>query len=57
MLIRADPETKTISLLSFPRDLIVPIYCPASAPVDDRPHQLGVLALRLEGHAARRSAS
>jgi LCP family protein required for cell wall assembly len=31
MLIRADPETKTISLLSFPRDLIVPIYCGATA--------------------------
>ena len=28
MLIRADPTTKTISLLSFPRDLDVPIYCP-----------------------------
>ena len=28
MLIRADPGTKTISLLSFPRDLDVPIYCP-----------------------------
>ena len=28
MLIRADPVTKTISLLSFPRDLIVPIWCP-----------------------------
>src|SRR5690242_2234018 len=28
MLIRADPGTKTISLLSFPRDLVVPIYCP-----------------------------
>ncbi|MEI8105076.1 MAG: LCP family protein [Actinomycetes bacterium] len=28
MLIRADPSTKTISLLSFPRDLVVPIYCP-----------------------------
>jgi LCP family protein required for cell wall assembly len=33
MLIRADPVTKTISLLSFPRDLDVPIYCRASAPV------------------------
>ncbi len=33
MLIRADPVTKTISLLSFPRDLDVPIYCSASAPV------------------------
>jgi LCP family protein required for cell wall assembly len=28
MLIRADPGTKSISLLSFPRDLIVPIWCP-----------------------------
>ena len=27
MLIRADPVTKTISLLSFPRDLVVPLYC------------------------------
>ena len=31
MLIRADPQTKTISLLSFPRDLIVPIYCGSTA--------------------------
>jgi LCP family protein required for cell wall assembly len=30
MLIRADPTTHTISLLSFPRDLEVPIYCPNS---------------------------
>jgi LCP family protein required for cell wall assembly len=30
MLARADPSTKTISLLSFPRDLDVPIYCPRS---------------------------
>jgi LCP family protein required for cell wall assembly len=28
MLIRADPVTKSISLLSFPRDLVVPIWCP-----------------------------
>jgi len=27
MLVRADPRTKTISMLSFPRDLDVPIYC------------------------------
>jgi LCP family protein required for cell wall assembly len=27
MLVRADPSTNTISLLSFPRDLEVPIYC------------------------------
>ncbi|MDX6370770.1 MAG: polyisoprenyl-teichoic acid--peptidoglycan teichoic acid transferase, partial [Gaiellaceae bacterium] len=32
MLIRADPITKTISLLSYPRDLDVPIYCSASGP-------------------------
>ena len=31
MLIRADPQTKTISLISFPRDLLVPIYCGATA--------------------------
>ncbi len=28
MLIRADPVTNSISLLSFPRDLIVPLWCP-----------------------------
>jgi LCP family protein required for cell wall assembly len=27
MLIRADPGNKTLSLMSFPRDLTVPIYC------------------------------
>ncbi|HVC87458.1 MAG TPA: LCP family protein [Gaiellaceae bacterium] len=31
MLIRADPQTKSIELLSFPRDLSVPIYCGSSA--------------------------
>ena len=36
MLVRADPTTKTISLLSFPRDLIVPIYCPSGFVTDDR---------------------
>ena len=30
MLIRADPVTKSISMLSFPRDLGVPIYCGAT---------------------------
>jgi LCP family protein required for cell wall assembly len=30
MLIRADPATKTISLLSIPRDLSVPVYCPGN---------------------------
>ena len=27
MLLRADPANRTLSLLSFPRDLVVPIYC------------------------------
>jgi LCP family protein required for cell wall assembly len=30
MLIRADPTNNTLSLLSFPRDLQVPIYCDGS---------------------------
>jgi LCP family protein required for cell wall assembly len=36
MLIRADPIEKTISLLSFPRDLLVPIYCGATPITTDR---------------------
>jgi LCP family protein required for cell wall assembly len=28
MLLRADPRTKSISMLSFPRDMAVPIHCP-----------------------------
>lgn len=28
MLVRADPHTKSISLLSFPRDLLAEIHCP-----------------------------
>src|SRR5207248_9892794 len=28
MLLRADPQTKSISMLSFPRDLVVDVYCP-----------------------------
>jgi LCP family protein required for cell wall assembly len=36
MLVRADPVTKTISLLSFPRDLIVPVYCKNGFVTDDR---------------------
>ena len=31
MLVRADPSGKTISLLSLPRDLSVPIHCPGQA--------------------------
>jgi LCP family protein required for cell wall assembly len=36
MLIRADPETKSVSMLSFPRDLIVDVYCPGSATIRAR---------------------
>jgi LCP family protein required for cell wall assembly len=32
MLIRADPQTNTLSMLSFPRDLQVPIYCDPTTP-------------------------
>src|SRR3954469_22681189 len=42
MLIRADPETNTISLLSFPRDLQVPIYC-GSSPSDSLGHVVSSL--------------
>ena len=31
MLVRADPETKSISMMSFPRDLFVEIHCPGRA--------------------------
>jgi LCP family protein required for cell wall assembly len=36
MLVRADPGEKTISLLSFPRDLRVDIYCPGRATYRDK---------------------
>ncbi len=32
MLLRTDPETESISMLSFPRDMIVSIHCPGQAP-------------------------
>jgi LCP family protein required for cell wall assembly len=32
MLLRADPQGKTISLLSFPRDMVVTIRCPGRSP-------------------------
>jgi LCP family protein required for cell wall assembly len=41
MLIRADPATNTISLLSFPRDLQVPIYCPAKGGGPDTGYGTG----------------
>ena len=36
MLIRSDPETNSISMMSFPRDLVVLNYCPGHAPILDR---------------------
>src|SRR5947209_9550425 len=36
MLVRADPIDKTVSLLSFPRDLLVPIHCPGQPVTTDR---------------------
>ncbi len=36
MLVRADPRTKTISLLSFPRDLVVPLHCPGHSLGSER---------------------
>jgi LCP family protein required for cell wall assembly len=36
MLARADPDTESISLLSFPRDMKVEIHCPGRLPFTDR---------------------
>jgi LCP family protein required for cell wall assembly len=36
MLVRADPETESISLLSFPRDLYVEIVCPGAPSFNAR---------------------
>jgi LCP family protein required for cell wall assembly len=36
MLVRADPTTDSISLLSFPRDLLVEVRCPGRASYVDR---------------------
>jgi LCP family protein required for cell wall assembly len=39
MLVRADPTTDTISMLSFPRDLHVEIHCPGRGTFGDRINQ------------------
>jgi LCP family protein required for cell wall assembly len=36
ILVRADPATDSISMLSFPRDLMVPIYCPGRGVFTDK---------------------
>ena len=39
MLVRADPTTDSISMLSFPRDLHVEIHCPGRSTFGDRINQ------------------
>jgi LCP family protein required for cell wall assembly len=39
MLVRADPTTDTISMLSFPRDLHVEVHCPGRGSFGDRINQ------------------
>src|SRR5918911_2303389 len=36
MLVRADPTAETISMLSFPRDLVTQIHCPGRPVVEER---------------------
>jgi LCP family protein required for cell wall assembly len=36
LLLRADPKQHAISMLSFPRDLLVTIYCPGETPYQDK---------------------
>ena len=44
MLLRADPTTNSISMLSFPRDLVTPLWC-GETSTSRRPHQPGAYAL------------
>ena len=53
MLVRADPETKSISMMSFPRDLFVQIHCPGKPPIR-RADQQRLRDLRHEGDARDR---
>ena len=36
ILVRADPENKSLSLLSFPRDLVVTVKCPGKPDIRER---------------------
>ncbi|MGH3071320.1 MAG: LCP family protein [Gaiellaceae bacterium] len=36
MLVRADPETESVSMMSFPRDLYVDVHCPGRTPFGAR---------------------
>ena len=57
MLVRADPSTKTISLLSFPRDLDVPIYCGRSSDTVGHVARASTASTRPTRAAARRARS
>ena len=58
MLIRADPATKTITLLSIPRDLGVNVYCPKQASTARLPEdQPGLCRLWPRRHRRHRRAS
>ena len=57
MLVRADPSTKTISMLSFPRDLLVDDPLPGhERPSLDRINAAYAL-VRLDRARSRRSGS
>ena len=55
MLLRADPTNNTLSLLSFPRDLCVHIYCNGQHGPDAGPDQRGVGGLRQQRPGRGRS--
>ena len=50
MLVRTDPEAKAVSMLSFPRDLIVDVHCPGRAPFRGKINE-AYTDLRREGDA------
>ena len=56
MLVRADPTTDSISMLSFPRDLHVEIHCPGRSTFGDRINQ-AYATLRPAGLARDRQAA
>ena len=54
MLMRADPNTNSISMLSFPRDLIVDVRCPDGGSVA-RADQRAYAFCGPRGHARDRA--
>ena len=58
MLLRADPSNDTLSMLSFPRDLVVDHPgCPAHPDPWTRPHQHGFHVLRPYGNGTDRQGA